>query len=139
MKWMRVLVSWIGHTDLRAMAAAQSAAIQQKISEVVNGTGPLTGEVGPVRTLVEAESFDRIFLLSNYPQDITQLFLDWLEREVEARYTSLSNPTDYGQIFAAVDTEMRAIVKALHGKQYEISILLSPGTPAMAAIWVLLG
>ena len=34
---------------------------------------------------------------------------------------------------------MRAITRALNGKQYELSILLSPGTPAMAAIWVLLG
>ena len=34
---------------------------------------------------------------------------------------------------------MRAITKALGGKKYETSILLSPGTPAMAAVWVLLG
>ena len=53
--------------------------------------------------------------------------------------TSLANPTDYGEIFAAVDAEMRAITKALGGKKYETSILLSPGTPAMAAVWVLLG
>jgi hypothetical protein len=100
---------------------------------------PFKGSMGPVRTLVEAVSFDRIYLLSNYPKDITQLFLGWLGQEAEARYTALSNPTDYGEIFAVVDTEMRAITKALDGKQYEFSILLSPGTPAMAAIWVLLG
>jgi hypothetical protein len=34
---------------------------------------------------------------------------------------------------------MRAITKELSGRKYELSILLSPGTPAMAAIWVLLG
>ena len=57
----------------------------------------------------------------------------------EARYVPLSNPTDYGEIFAAVDIEMRAITKTLDGEKYELSILLSPSTPAMAAIWVLLG
>jgi transcriptional regulator with PAS, ATPase and Fis domain len=136
---MQILLSWIGHTDLRAMAAEQSPAISQKISEVVGVMPPLKGSRGPVRTLVEAISFNRIYLLSNYPKDITQLFLGWLGRAAEARYTSLSNPTDYGEIFAVVDTEMRAITKALDGKQYGLSILLSPGTPAMAAIWVLLG
>ena len=90
---MRVLISWIGHTDLRAMAAEQPPAIQKKIGEVVGGMGPLPSGVGPVRTLVEAESFDRIYLLSNYPKDITQLFLGWLALEAEARYTSLSDPT----------------------------------------------
>ena len=136
---MRVLVSWIGHTDLRAMAAAQAPLTQKKISAVVNGQGPLKDEAGPVRTLLETESFDRIYLLSNYPKDMTKLFLHWLPHEAEARYLSLENPTDYSEIFAAVDTEMRAITTALDGKPYEISFLLSPGTPAMAAIWVLLG
>src|SRR5947199_4834452 len=32
---MHVLISWIGHTDLRAMAAEQSPAINKKISAVV--------------------------------------------------------------------------------------------------------
>src|SRR5262249_54519654 len=91
------------------------------------------------RTLIEAVSFDRIYLLSNYPKDITQIFLNWLKQEAEAHSIPLSNPTDYGEIFAAVDTEMQAITKELTGKQYDLSILLSPGTPAMAAIWVLLG
>ena len=91
---MHVLISWIGHTDLRAMAAEQSPAINKKISAVVGVMPPLKGGMGPVRTLVEAVSFDRIYLLSNYPKDITQLFLGWLGRETEARYTSLSNPTD---------------------------------------------
>src|SRR6266568_3866209 len=136
---MHILISWIGHTDLRAMAAEQSPAINEKISEVVGRMPLLKGGMGPVRTLVEAVSFDQIYLLSNYPKDTTKLFLGWLGREAEARYTSLANPTDYGEIFAAVDAEMRAITKALDGKKYELSILLSPGTPAMAAIWVLLG
>ena len=136
---MQVLISWIGHTDLRAMAAEQAPTINKKISAVAGVMPPLKDGMGPVRTLVEAVSFDQIYLLSNYHRDITQLFLDWLGREAEARYTALVDPTDYGEIFAAVDAEMRAVTKALDGKKYDISILLSPGTPAMAAIWVLLG
>ena len=59
---MQVLISWIGHTDLHAMAAEQPSSINQKISEVVGVIPPLKVGVGPVRTLVEAVSFDRIYL-----------------------------------------------------------------------------
>ena len=42
---MQVLISWIGHTDLRAMAAEQSPAIDKKVSEVVlAGGGEIVGE-----------------------------------------------------------------------------------------------
>jgi sigma54-dependent transcription regulator len=136
---MHILLSWIGHADLRAMAAEQPPELQQKIRDVTGMVGPLQGGRGPVRTLVETVVFDQICLLSNYSKDITKLFLDWLGQTAEARYTALPNPTDYGAIFATVDKEMQAIVHALAGKAYEFSILLSPGTPAMAAIWVLLG
>jgi hypothetical protein len=119
---MQVLISWIGHTDLRAMAAQQSSSIKQKISELVGVMDPPQSGLGPVRTLVEAIPFDRIYLLSNYPKDITQLFLDWLGRAAESRHTSLTNPTDYGEIFAAVDPAMRAIIKELNGKKYELLV-----------------
>lgn len=118
---MRILISWIGHTDLRAMAAEQPPALQEQIAQVVGVATSFQGGMGPVRTLVEAEAFDRVYLLSNYPKDITQVFLDWLGCKAEPRYIGLANPTDYGEIFAAVDTEMRAITQELHGKKYELS------------------
>ena len=51
MEDMHILISWIGHTDLRAMAADQSSAINKKISAVVGVLPPLKGGLGPVRTL----------------------------------------------------------------------------------------
>ncbi len=136
---MQILVSWIGHTDLRAMAVESGPSMKKKIEAAIGSIGLPQVGLGPVRTLLEAESFDRIYLLSNYPSDITKRFLVWSGREAEARHTSVSNPTDYGEVFAVVDTEMQDITKKLGSKNYVLSILLSPGTPAMAAIWVLLG
>ena len=130
---MHILLAWIGHTDLRAMAAEQSPEIQKKIRDVTSMADPLQGGMGPIRTLLEAVAFERIYLRSNYPKDTTQLFLDWLGQAAEARYIALSNPMDYGAIFATVDREVQAIMHALAGKPYEISILLSPGTPAAEA------
>jgi hypothetical protein len=37
---MQVLVSWVGHTDLRAMAAEQSPTIKKKIDELVGVMNP---------------------------------------------------------------------------------------------------
>jgi hypothetical protein len=136
---MRVLISWIGPADLCVMAAEQIAVIQQKIGEVVGGMCPLKNGVGPVRTLVQAESFVQTYLLSNYTKDTTELCLCWLKQEAEPSYISLSSHTDYGEIYAAVDTKRLAITTAFAGQKYELFILLSPDTFAIAAIWVLLG
>ncbi len=136
---MHILVTWIGHTDLRAMAAASPPSLQEKVRAVIGPTNWPHMGMGPVRTLLEVESFDRIYLLSNYPKAITKTYLSWLSQKAEAHYPALSDPTDYGQIFTAVDTTMQEIAVTLGNRKYEMSILLSPGTPAMAAIWVLLG
>ena len=87
---MHILLSWIGHADLQAMAAEQPPEIQQKVRDVTGMAGQLQGGMGPVRTLAEAVVFDRIYLLSNYPKDVTQVFLDWLGQTAEARSIALS-------------------------------------------------
>jgi len=139
-KPMRVLVTWIGHTDLRAMAVDQPSKVQKEIGELVGGDlKAQPGSKGPVRTLLEAESFDHIHLLSTYPEAISKRFVKWIGEKASLHLTKLENPTDYGAIFATVDEVMKRIVQKLEGVTYDLSILLSPGTPAMAAIWVLLG
>lgn len=138
---MHVLVSWIGHTDLRALAVDQSAAIKKQIAKEVRTLEPVPQGVGPVRTLTDEQPFDRIYFLSNYSENISKLFLKWLGKESEVVFcsTKLSNPSDYSEILNVVDREMQKIADSLEGERYNLSILLSPGTPAMAAIWILLG
>ncbi len=135
---MRILVSWIGITDLRAMAASHSGQSRDHIAKLVGIGGGIDGS-GPIMTLLDNHSFDRIYLLSNFPQPINEDFVSWLGRDAEIRNVSLSDPTDYAAIFTVVDKEMESITKGYRNKRYELSIFLSPGTPAMAAIWVLLG
>ncbi|MCF7854231.1 MAG: sigma 54-interacting transcriptional regulator [Candidatus Pacebacteria bacterium] len=136
---MNVLVSWIGHTDLRAMALAQTADMQKKLEALLGSVKPPEGGTGPVKTLLDHEDFDRVYLLSNYAEDVSQAYVDWLGRNCALRHMSLTNPTDYGEILSTVSREMQTITRELTESDYRLSILLSPGTPAMAAIWVLLG
>lgn len=136
---LRLLASWLGHTDLRAMAPGQTKAIRERISRVAGDLPTPKDGLGPVRALLQHETFDQILLLSNYPQELSDAYAAWLGVPMTIRSVPLNNPTDYGEIFTKVDEAMREFLKGLDGTKSELSILLSPGTPAMAAVWVLLG
>ena len=136
---IRVLASWLGHTDLRAMSPGQPQAMRDKIAQVAGALPTLKDGFGPVKALLQHEAFDRILILSNYPDELSDAYVAWLGAPVTVRPVSLKNPTDYGEIFTKVDEAMREFLSGLKGTAFDLSILLSPGTPAMAAVWVLLG
>ena len=108
----RVLVSWIGHADLRAMSVDLTADKRKEVLRVVGDGSQQADAPGPIRTLTEAECFDRVFLLSNYPPPIGRLFRDRLGAAVQLRQVKLDNPTDYRQIFQIADEQLASIVSA---------------------------
>jgi DNA-binding NtrC family response regulator len=136
---MRILVSWVGHTDLKAMAQDLPRSYQEKIKGIVGSIEPPKGGLGPIKTLISKEVFDQIHILSNYPSDIGNTFGKWINQKVKIHSVVLDSPTDYKEIFTAVNERLLAITSELKTEKYELCMLLSPGTPAMAAIWVLLG
>jgi DNA-binding NtrC family response regulator len=132
----RVLVSWIGHNDLVAMARESSDEVKAAVKaetrwKSLDGTG-----TGPVRTAVESDEFAQVHLLSNYSKGLNAAYREWLGGPCTVHEVSLADPSNYGQVVEAADRVMREL--HLRHKQVEWCILLSPGTPAMAAIWVLL-
>lgn len=65
-KRKRILVCWIGHNDLRAMAASLTGKKRDELLSQLGGQVPSSGnEVGPIRTLTESEAFDAVYLFSN--------------------------------------------------------------------------
>ena len=136
----RVLVSWVGHADIRSMAADQPKSQQQKILDMIRAESVLKDGSGPIKTLLEAESFDQIHLLSNYPSYIGTRFKSWAGGLIKIHNIDLKNPTDYEEVFTVVDKILGNILDSkLLGADPELCIHLSPGTPTMTAIWVLLG
>jgi transcriptional regulator with PAS, ATPase and Fis domain len=131
-----ILVTWIGNTDLRAMAQDLPADVRAKIPE---NYGSLNKEdrIGPVKTAISNRSFDRIYLISNYSHQTNQLYKKWLQAEPEMVSVDLKNPTDYKSVYKVTEAALADIV--LKNKDFTLNILLSPGTPAMTAIFVLLG
>jgi DNA-binding NtrC family response regulator len=130
----RILVSWIGHTDLRAFAREDASADRAAIEKIA---GVRDGEngAGPVKALIELETFDEVHLLSDYPLEITKPFSKWLGCKSKLHRLSPKNPSDHGEILRLV----RPLLESLElSKDELINFHLSPGTPAMAAIWILL-
>jgi hypothetical protein len=85
-----ILVAWIGLTDLRAL------------------TDPDGVGLGPIGQAVDSLPFDRVDLLSNFP-DAAQnaAYLEWLRRrtraEVHLHSVTLTSPTAFGEIYTAAD------------------------------------
>lgn len=136
MSTQRVLVSWIGTTDLLSMAADLEERQQARVLKALNFRGTLRAQSGPIKTLLEHEAFDEVHLLSNYEPFMNRLFAKWIDAKPVIHPVKLENPTDYPAVFRAAEAELKAIVGQ---SSADLSIHLSPGTPAMAAVWVLLG
>ena len=119
----RLLISWIGKADLQAPEKEQ-----------------LVGK-GPIAQALSTRPYDTAVLISDYSKAVVAPFLNWLQPQTKAaltvHYEPLSSPTNFGQIYEAA---VRVVTESLehHGKDSELIFHLSPGTPAMAAVWIIL-
>lgn len=123
----RWLVSWIGATDLRAAKE--------------EGGGP--SGIGPIASALKSMApFERVLLLSNYlPIDESSQFVDWVKRETRAASVDLisvplNSPIDYTEIYDKIRARLTA--ERLPRDRVELTFHLSPGTPAMIVVWILL-
>jgi transcriptional regulator with PAS, ATPase and Fis domain len=117
----QILLSWIGRKDLDAAAGQQPD--------------------GPVLATLRYAAPAVAHLLYNYAETDVVRYLDWLQAQVQAkiiaRHVPLRSPVDFSDIYEAADTLLQEVCAA--HPQVRPTILLSPGTPAMQAVWILLG
>jgi len=122
-KKTRVLVSWIGATDLRAVAEEESVGL------------------GPVAQALLASEYTEAVLISDYSKVRVAPYLDWLAARsdvpVRLELRPLSGPTEFGEIYTAAVDVLSGMTRRL-GRQVALTFHLSPGTPAMAAVWIIL-
>ena len=120
----KVLVTWVGRTDLRAPTECDAVG------------------VGPIAQAVDVREFDEVFLLSDYDERVLGPYLKWLKARtktrVEVLHERLSGPTEFREIYEAA---LRGVQRAIGERHRDVALAfhLSPGTPAMAAVWILLG
>ncbi|WP_319780052.1 sigma-54 factor interaction domain-containing protein [Maridesulfovibrio sp.] len=117
----KILFCWIGRTDLNAAA----------------------GEIetpGPVAKTVKSNIFDfsEVVLFCNYVAEIGEDYVSWLQGQTNTPirfiYCSLSSPTNFEEIYLAVSKVLDSYSK----EESEFFFQLSSGTPAMAAVWIVL-
>jgi DNA-binding NtrC family response regulator len=139
MRSRRILVSWIGHADLLAMADDLGEAGKELLA-AAKVSGKYGEKPGPLKTAVSREQFGEVHLLSNYPAILHKPFAGWLGGKPVIHTVDVPDPTDYTKLFEVSNGVLAAVTEQARdpGGQ-ELCILLSPGTPAMAVIWVLLG
>ena len=117
-----VLLAWIGQTDLDCASGRRSGR-------------------GPIASAVAARPFDALVLLSNYEQAKNGPYIEWLKKsgaqQVHLRHEPLNDPTDYAAIHTAAVRAMDFARETL-GADADLTVHVSPGTPAMQAVWVLL-
>jgi DNA-binding NtrC family response regulator len=94
---------------------------------------------GPIVSLLQARSFDLVYLLSTpNTERNTAATAAALKGRVELREVALplQDPTDYGAILKNLRSITAAVAENFPGAEYFISV--ASGTPQMHACWVLL-
>jgi len=121
-------LSWLGIADLKA-----AGLISGNTSEPI-GDGPI---LGALKNL----SFDELHLLHDHNQQKATAYINWLAQfnsiKVASIPCSLRSPIDFGDIHHAVDGYLQKLTAS--NPNLDISIHLSPGTPSMTAVSILLG
>lgn len=124
-----ILFSWVGDTDLRAAGVRPSRGEEGK---------------GPVAQVLDVRAFHRVELLFNdrYTVEEQEAYLRWLQPRVRgvlrAEQVHLDNVTRHAEIHDVVVERVERVLRELGGTERRVSFHLSPGTPAMHAVWLLL-
>lgn len=118
-----LLLAWLGLTDLRA------------------SKGDIPSGLGPIGQAVAESGFDGVVLLSNFEKSENTNYRKWLkertETPVEISSCTLSGPTNFGDIYESVIGVIEKL-RQRHGENTTFTFHLSPGTPAMAAVWIII-
>ena len=119
----RILAGWIGFTDIRASKGSEEDGL------------------GPIGQAVKARDFDEICLISDLVPGETDHYIKWLgsltKAKIVLRIEKLTGPTQFSEIYEAASRVVTDI-RSRHGDDASLTFHLSPGTPAMAAVWIIL-
>jgi len=115
-----ILVTWLGRTDLKAAAGETEAGL------------------GPIAQGVLAGNYDAVYLLSDFSETESKSYIKWLKSQtlasINLRAAKLTSPINFGEIYERVVE----VLDSIDRRGAQLTYHLSPGTPAMASVWILL-
>ena len=92
-----VLVSWIGHADLKAPSETEKLGL------------------GPLAQAITTRTFDEVVILCDYPKNRVAGYFDWVSglttTKIRPYYESLSGPTQFGEIYEAAVIVVSDVMK----------------------------
>lgn len=95
---------------------------------------------GPIKAALDKIPFQRLVLLDSWSDERSDAFFSWIQQvydgEIETRRIDLPSPTDYESIYK--NARKQAAMVLVDYPDAELTFHLSPGTPAMGAVWLLL-
>ncbi|MBF0422173.1 MAG: sigma 54-interacting transcriptional regulator [Magnetococcales bacterium] len=120
---VKTLICWLGRTDIQARTQAERVGL------------------GPIAQAIEVRGFARLELLCDYPRDEAEPYMAWLQEqqpvEIVPHFVTLTSPVHFGEIYENASRVVSDTIKKNKGAD-ELTFHLSPGTPAMAAVWIIL-
>ena len=120
---MKYLFSWVGNTDLKAATENSKPGF------------------GPIAQALVKRKFDRVVLLSDHGKKNNDTFAKWLKSSasisIKVHSAKLTSPTNFGEIYESASKTVQESIKG-NTQDAELTFHLSPGTPAMAAVWIIL-
>ena len=115
-----IFVSWVGKADCDSASTLE--------------------EPGPLHRILQCEAFDEVHLLSSYPEQQTEKMLALaksLSGNLELHHVTLQSPIHFGDIYQALNSVLKALAHKYSDAHFTIQ--LTSGTPAMAAVSILVG
>jgi transcriptional regulator with PAS, ATPase and Fis domain len=118
----KVLLTWLGVTDIKSS--------QQECR----------GNLGPIAGAITDRNYKQAYILSDFPKQATSGYKKWLENTTSAkasiRNVTLKDPMNFGSVY---DYAKQMVIEIQNShKEENIVFAISPGTPAMAAVWIIL-
>lgn len=118
-----ILACWIGFTDIKASKDNSDIGL------------------GPIAQAVTSRKYDEICLLSDLQPEDTESYILWIKTQTDTPIKvypeSLSGPTVFSEIY---ESTVRVVedIKKRHNGDINLTFHISPGTPHMAAVWIIL-
>jgi transcriptional regulator with PAS, ATPase and Fis domain len=118
-----ILFSWVGFTDLKASRGEKNLG------------------VGPIAQAVSELTFQEVILIFDVPDSDCKEYEKWLKTftsaKIHTKKAVLSSPTHFGNIYEAAVGVIKDKLES-EDRDVELTYHLSPGTPAMAAVWIII-
>jgi len=110
------------------------------MADLSAASGKPDSGLGPIGQAVTTAPYARVVLLNDHQKSVGQKYVHWLRGKCRSAVSlvaaPLATPTDFGGIYEHAVAAVQEF-RQDHGLDWDFVYHISPGTPAMAAVWII--